>query len=335
MPLNIAQTAYAGEVLQVFLTKAMARNLSTLKGILNIEAGIKKQKAVPTIDVSDMIQPRVNEPDRTKHSGSITVDERYLRPQDIMFMVDFDPSKFENHWFNTELGKYLLDEELPMNAENAITQLLMEKGGEQLDAHIWQAVYQPSVITTVKTSGWGVITDRKIFFNGFLPKLLADSNVVKISTPVALTKANVLSKFEAVKLAIPEAIKENPNIKYVVNARTAELYDLAIKDLANKGNDVTQSGVRRYDGKEIVVVTGLPVDTIVAGVFTTDLESNLWLGVNEPDEQDYIKLDKWTNAGENWFLKALFKMDVNYAFGDQIVLYTTWALPGGVTYTAY
>jgi hypothetical protein len=335
MPLTISNTAYAGEVIAVFLTKAVAKNLSVRKGILAVEAGIKKQKEVPTIDVNDMIQPRVEEPDRTKHSGSVAVDARFLRPQDMMFLVDFNPAKFENHWFNTQLGKYLLDEELPMIAENAITQYLMEKGGEQLDSHIWQSVYQPTVIATVKSSGWTGITDRKIFFNGFLPRFLADSNVIKVPTPVAFSKANIFDKFEAVKSLVPVAIKENPNLKYLCNEKTIELYELAQQGQNYKGANVTDAGKRTFGGKEIVVISGIPDDTIIAGVFTDDLESNIWLGVNEVDEQDYIKLDKWTNAGENWFMKSLFKMDVNYAFPAQIVVYTTWELPNGVSYTAY
>lgn len=335
MPLTISNTTYAGEVIAIFLTKAVAKNLSVRKRILAVEAGIKKQKEVPTIDVNDMIQPRVDEPDRTKHSGSIAVEARYLKPQDMMFLVDFNPSKFENHWFNTQLGKYLLDEELPMTAENAITQYLMEKGGEQLDRHIWQAVYQPSVIATVKAAGWTGITDRKIFFNGFLPRFLADPEVLKVSSPVALTKANIFDKFEATKALVPVAIKENDNLKYLCNEKTIELYELAQQGQQNKGANITDAGKRTFGGKEIVVVSGIPDNTIIAGVFTDDLESNIWIGLNEVDEQDYIKLDKWTNAGENWFMKSLFKIDVNYAFPAHIVVYTTWEMPEGVSYTPY
>ena len=333
--LNIVKTAYAGEVLNVFIVAAITKNTSMLAGIMNVIMNIKKQISVPTLDVSDFIQPRVENPDRELHTGTITVDERYLKPKDMMFMLSFLPAKFENHWKATELGKYILDEELPLSAENAILQLLMEEGGKQLDSHIWQAVYQPSVISTVKSSGWAGITDRKIFFNGFLPKMINDAYVPKVSSPVTLTKSNILGELERIKVLVPEAIKENQNLKYLMNATTAEIYDNALKALPNKGLEYTAAGVRLYNGKPIVIISGIPDNTIVVGVFSDGMDSNLWLGVNEPDEQDYILMDKWNAAGEHWFMKSLFKIDVNYGIPSQMVLYTTWTLPADVTFTDY
>jgi hypothetical protein len=333
--INIQATNYNGEILNLFIRRAIAKNTAVRKGLIAIQAGIKSKLEVPTLKVSGMVQPRVYEPDADKHSGKVTINKRELKPQDMMFLLVFLPAIFEAYWLNVQLSPALLDEELPLTAENAIIQEIMEQGGKELDQHLFTAVYQPTKIQDAIDDGFADGDDRKIFFNGIIPKLLNDSNVIDISSPDVLTKANIFDKFELVKLAIPPDLKEGSDVVYLVSPTTLELYELAQQGQGYKGANVTDAGKRTYGGKRVEALIGVPDNTIIAGVFKGDMYSNFWIGLNEPDEQDNIKMDKVTNMGEYWFLKSLFKMDVNYGFGEEVVLYTTWALPNGVTYTPY
>jgi hypothetical protein len=122
---------------------------------------------------------------------------------------------------------------------------------------------------------------------------------------------------------VPEAVYEDERFKFMLGYSAAQLYSAAQKAQGNKGVDITSAGVMLYDGKPVVSLSGLPANTIVGCKGSTDLMSNLWLGVNEADEDEYFKLARLQANSPLYFLKMLMKLDVNYAFSEETVLYTT------------
>jgi hypothetical protein len=333
MSLQINDTKYSGTFRDIFISSFVTGFDSMKKGVIAVLPGIKLREAIPTLEVTNIIQPRIEGEITEKHSGRIDIDERNLVPQDVMIFLLFNPRKFEAHWTAVQMNPNLLDAELPKNAEAAITARVMELASAYLEKAVWQSVRNSTAIADAIANGFADNANRYVFFNGYLVRMLNDSNVIKIASPVVLTKTNIIAKMEEVKLACPVPIKDHPNLKFLMNPKTFEIYESAQQGQNFKGANVTDAGKRSFSGKEIIILSGLPDDTIVHGVFTNDLTGNLWFGVNEPDEQEVLELKRHRPESEQFFLKGLLKIDANYAKGTELVLYTTWEAPS--TYEFY
>lgn len=320
--ITINDTTYAGEVLESFIALATTTFQTLEKGCINVLPGIKKKETIPTISIDAFIQARAEKP---VHGGDVNVGARTLEPKDVMGYLEFNPRKFEQHWLAVQMNPALLDAALPATAESAITQEVIKYNKNWLDRAVWQGVYDAAAVATALSNGLAPGDNNLIFFNGLLTQMFNDAAVQKIIAPTAvtLTAANIVSKMNAVKALLPQAVYQDPRTKYMMSYNSAELYADAQKNQANKGVDFTQAGVPKFDGKDVVSIAGMPDNTIVLCKGSTDLMSNLWLGVNEAGEEDYFQMARLQANSELYFLKMLMKLDTNYAFGAETALYTT------------
>ncbi len=321
MALNLEEQSYAGDVLKQFISLATTSFDTLEKGCINVMAGIKKKGFIPTVSVKNFIQARKATP---THGGSATTSARVLEPKDFMGYLEFNPRDFETTWLAAQMNPKLLDAELPKTADSAITQEVIKLNKSYLDVAIWQSVYDEAAVATAATNGLGDNDNNLIFFDGLLKKMTDDADVIKIDTPEVITVGNIFAKFKLVKNARPKAIKNNPKGAYLVSCTTAEIFEDAQQAQNYKGANVTEAGKMTYGGRPVIALAGIPDDTIVYCLCSADLESNLWLGVNEIEEEEYLKLMPLQNNSENWFLKMLYKIDVNFAHAKQTVLYTLW-----------
>jgi hypothetical protein len=299
-------TAYAGEVLEDLLVRATTGNEIVAGGHIRVQPNVSKKFAIPRLKAGKMLQKRKEQPVEGDSKGDFTIDEKYLEPQDVMAFTTFNPRVFESIWRPFQPTGNLVFAELPSEIQTKLLAELakvvdFELGGE--------------FINGVKGSSEGQ------YFDGILTRISADSSVVKVPTPVALTQSNVIAKMKLVRARIPKAIKNNPNLKMFMSVEDAEAYEYELTDRPSKGADYTNMNPERFKGIRIVALADWPKDVIVAAVTSTGVDSNFWAGVSLVDDQDAILIDKLTNAGEKYFFKMLMKADTNIVFGEDIVLY--------------
>lgn len=320
--LTITDTSYAGKVLDQFIAYATTSFDTLIKGCINVLPGIKKKATVPKLTVDSFIQAHQETP---SHGGDIDVDGRVLTPEDFMGYLEFNPRKFEQHWEAVKMNPKLLDAALPKTAESAIIQEVLKLNSAYMDRAVWQSEKDPAAIATALASGLGLGDNNLIFMDGIQRKAFLDADVTKIGSPVALTSANIVSKFEAVAAEFGSEVYDNPNFKFLLSGAkgTREAYKSAQKGQTYKGPDFTQGANWTFDGKPVVTINGMSANTIAAGVFSRGMDSNLWLGVNDTDEETYLKLMRLQNNSEKYFIKMLFKMDVNYGLPEELVMYMT------------
>jgi hypothetical protein len=317
MGLVIQDKTYAGEVLAMFIALA-ATSFDTLeKGCIAVLPGIKKKQSIPSISVKGFIQARDPKP---KHSGSATIGARTLEPKDFMGYLEFNPRDFEAHWSAVKMNPKLLDAQLPKDVESAIVQEVIKLNKSFLDIAVWQSIYDEAAIASALTNGLTEADNNLIFFDGLMKKMLDDAKVIKVDG-VVLTEDNIFAEMKKVKLKRPKAIKNHPNGKYLVSYNTAELFENAQQAQNYKGANVTEAGKMTFGGQPVVALAGVPDDVIVYCIASTGLDANLWLGINELDEEEYLKLDRLQANSELFFIKMLYKIDVNHAWGEQTVLY--------------
>lgn len=327
--LEIQDTTYAGEVASYMITKAIVGADTIAKGCIYVEDGIKKKKTIPRVDVTNIMQRRSAVP---TPSGNITVDAKTLEPEDSMLYLEFNPRDFEQHWFAAQMNPKLLDAELPPTAENFIMMTVMQRVNEFFENGIWRSRqdYDIEGANVDPTAKGAIATDAQFYYwDGLIKKGLDDPNTIDVSSPVVLTggaSGNIIAEFQrGYNLVAPGLLyKYGPlGLKLFVSYPDQQKYENTMQlGTTFKNQNTTESGLNKYNGYDVVPLAGLPENTFFWGKGVPNVGSNLWMGINSQDDNE-LQMQKLQNNAELWFIKGLFKTDVNFGWNQEIVMYTT------------
>lgn len=305
MAITISDTSWSGKAASPMITKAATSFASTEKGVLYVADSVRKTLTIPRFDISNLFQNRAATP---VSQGTGTVSGRTITPSDMMVYWEFNPRDFETHFEAENLTDALLKREIPAELLTAIQGSIERAIAQQMDFQVWRS----------RTTN----TDANRFYSGLIKKMLDDSDVIDVASAVTLTAANIEAKLTAVKELIPDAIYEHPDFKYLVNVKTAKFWADAQRAAGYKGVNMGEGGVTTFDGRPVVSLPGLHDDTIVGTYCSNTPASNLWFGVNSMKD-NLVQFDFLQANSELMFFKMLFKGDVQYGWGSEIVLYTT------------
>lgn len=331
--LNIQDTSWSGPALDYMITRAVVDVDTIVKGCANVVDGIRKQITIPRVEVSGLIQHYAATP---VSSGNITVDGRVLDPQKFEMYQEFNPADFEQHFFAEQFEQdRLVDRTLPPTAENFIMLQYMKRLNEYFETAFWNSriMFDPTGQNIAPTSkGYSdntLQTNADYMFDGFLYKALSDATVQKIGSWAALTTSNIRTTLTTMR----QTLMNNPiskalcykygplGLRYFMSYTDQDTYEEALRTDDFKNIDSTQSGINRYKGHDIVPLSGLDSGTVFLTVGRPDIQSNLWIGVNSTDDVQ-LEMKRTSNPSDLWYVKGIFKVDVNHGFGDQMALYT-------------
>jgi len=328
MSLVISDTSYAGTFASYFWVPATFGMDTIGKGTVYVQDGIKKSHTIGRVDFLNPLQQRQATPTT---SGTFQIDGRVLTPNDIMLYTEFNPRDFEQHWLAEQLSPTLLARELPVTAENYMMQIGLNRAFEQLELGLWMG--STTYTAAIGSSGNGQLK----FFDGFLKKMVADTAVQKVSSPLPLSAAassgsvyNIADAFNALLTLVAttkKALLSRPNryerMKFLVSIATEQIWDTFITtSLTFKGVNTTDRGINKFKGYEIVPLAGMADDTIIFCEALADTSSNLYVGMNSTEDNN-LQLQRLQNNSELFFLKGLMKYDVQYGFSEQVFLFTT------------
>jgi len=303
MAITINDTSYAGKYASPIINKHVTEFASVNKGVLYV-AETRKALTIPTFSLTGLIQDRAATP---VSAGTGTVDKRVATPADQMVYWEFNPRDFESHFESEYLSEMLLKREISPEFLAAVQDALTSYVNSRMDFQVWRS----------RTSN----TNDLKYYNGFVKKMLDDSDVIDVSS-AALSASNIEAKLNLVKDAIPDAIYENPDGKYIMNIEAGKFWADAQRLAGYKGVGMTERGELMFDGRPIVTVPGLHEDTIIYTPCSNSIASNLWYVINST-EDSLVQYDFLQANSELMFFKMLYKADVQYRYGSEIVLYTT------------
>jgi hypothetical protein len=292
---------YAGEVLRMITTRAFTGNEIVAGGHAFVRDGIKHKLVMPTGNVGTVIRARQATP---TPNSTLSFGERYLQPDDYMVYEEFNPRAFEHHWFQDMLEGTALFRQVSPELQMAIVDMVLKKHDEELNVQLW---------TGDKTGG-----DQ---FDGFITKAKADTDVELVASPVALSKGNILEKLEATHAQIPKTIRKRRSLKIFGSIETEDFYRGALQDLDYKSISYEAATPTRFNGIEMVFLSGFPDDTLLACVADNTMDSNLWIGVDGASDWNDIMVNQLQNNSELWFFKMLAKVDTQFRVPQEVVLY--------------
>jgi len=233
-------------------------------------------------------------------TGTVTLTERILTLEKFQVHRQLCKNTFLSDWS----AKEEQDGNLHASLTDAIIANVMAGVGANNERVMWQGVNA--------TAGE---------YAGFETLFLADSDVLDVADPEAITSANVIDEMNKLVLTLPVRVRratEKPVI--AVSSNVAEAFRTAILGLGGgsylyQGETVKMTWQGQYD---IVECPGMSDDTMAMYQ-----KSNLWFGTNLLDQWNNVAvLDMYQyDLSDNVRFAASFFAGVQYGFGAEIAFY--------------
>jgi hypothetical protein len=240
-------------------------------------------------------------------SGTLTLDEKVLEPKKLMINQEFCKEDFTDLWDSDSMGFSAWNDDLPKDEKEAILARILDELSVSIDTNIW--------------NGSGTTAGQ---FQGLLPRLKADSDVIKIAAfSGAVTASIVVAEIQKIYDAIPQTIFTHPDLKICVSADVFRAYVSSQANLGynnqynNQNNDVAY-----FNTVAIQVLPELPAKTMVA--FVTGQNGNFKLGTALTANFNNVVVKDMTETDLTDLVrvKVVFAADTNYAWGGEVVLYS-------------
>ena len=325
--LSVTEQVYAGEAAEFFLLRPVVEMDTYEKGCISLIDGIKKQHTLDRMEVSNFIQDPAATP---TSQGSILVDYKQLIPARFDLYMEFNPHDFEVSFFAPELQKLLLDRSLPPTANNFLLLQLMRRVNQYYEYSIWQQrlAYAPGGGQTVPAALTAATKNNNFYyFDGLIEKALKDPNTLLVPGAVALTFSNIRAQFEVAIETVPPALLAKygkMGLRYMVSNADWLKYNRALREDAFKNQDTTEASQDKWNGYDVVRCAGIPENTFAVCIANPNPQSgNAFIGTNEFTDKDNLKMGPILNFSDLWAVRAEQKVDVQWGFTDQLVLYAT------------
>lgn len=327
MALDIQDTSYAGEAASFFLLRNIEGMDTFEKSCINIKDGIKKKHTIDRLEVSNFIQDRQAVP---VSAGTYTIDSRVLDPADYMTYIEFNPRDWETNWFAVELQAMLIDRQLPTTASNFMMLRLLQQLNRYSEYALWNSRLQYNAATGGTETQPAYLTalgGPMYYFDGLIEKAILATDTIVVPSPITLTSANIGSEFNRAYGFVPKGMLfkyGTMGLKFLISYADKLKYDDYLTTVnVFKNNDTTETSISRYKGYDVVALAGIPENTFFIVIANPDPQKgNAWVGLNSSEDRNYVKLSPLQNNAEIWFVKALNKVDVQWGFTDQLVMYT-------------
>ena len=304
-------TTYAGEFAGQYISAALLSGKTLNENAIGIKPNVKYKEVIKKVDTSGLI---ANATCDFTDTGSITLTERILQPEEFQVNIELCKKDFRSDWEAIQMGVGAFDQ-LPPNFADFLIAHVAGKVAEKTEQNIWAGVNA--------TAGE---------FDGFTVLMAADAavNDADNASATAFTSANIVSLLENTLDAVPSTIygREDltiyvPTVAYKAYIRSLGGFGasgLGAAGYDNKGSQWFNNGnALSFDGVKIQHAPGMPADHIVAGE-----ASNLYFGTGLLSDHNEVKVIDMADLDGSQNVRVImrFTAGVQYGVGSDLVLLT-------------
>lgn len=304
-------TSYAGEFAGQYISAALLSGKTLNENAISIKPNVKFKEVIKKVDTSGLIS---NASCDFTDTGSVTLTERILQPEEFQVNVELCKKDFRSDWEAIQMGIGAFDQLPPKFADFLIAHVA-GKVAEKTEQNIWGGVNA--------TAGE---------FDGFTVLMAADGTVNDaVNTGLtAFTKDNIVSILENTLDAVPSTVygREDltiyvPTIAYKAYIRSLGGFGAAGLGAAGVGSQgslwFNNGNALSFDGVKIQHAPGMPADHIVAGE-----ASNLYFGTGLLSDHNLVKVIDMADldGSQNVRVVMRFTSGVQYGVGSDLVLFT-------------
>jgi len=283
----------AGEYIAEMIKEAntISENLVTvLPNVVSPQFIRKVETAAGFVDYSCGFTP----------AGSITLSEKELAPKKVKWDSELCKEDFRQLWTASQMGFSAHNDNLPATEQAAILADMGRRIARKVDVDIWE--------------GDGTTGN----FNGLIPALLLDADVIDVATPVAITSANVEAELAKFIDAIPDEVIGSAGLVLGVSTNVLRALKKIQGSFARANGTFANPSEFDFNGYTLTEIKALNANTMVAYD-----KSQVFFGTGLTADFNEIKIKDMdeTDLSGTVRMKVVFTGGVQYAYGGEIVLY--------------
>jgi len=283
----------AGEYIAEMIKEAntISENLVTvLPNVVSPQFIRKVETAAGFVDYSCGFTP----------AGSVTLSEKELAPKKVKWDSELCKEDFRQLWTASQMGFSAHNDNLPATEQAAILADMGRRIARKVDVDIWE--------------GDGTTGN----FNGLIPALLLDADVIDVATPVAITSANVEAELAKFIDAIPDEVIGSAGLVLGVSTNVLRALKKIQGSFARANGTFANPSEFDFNGYTLTEIKALNANTMVAYD-----KSQVFFGTGLTADFNEIKIKDMdeTDLSGTVRMKVVFTGGVQYAYGGEIVLY--------------
>ena len=242
----------------------------------------------------------------------------------------FDPADYHTHWREFQPEGEFDWEGLPAEVQATLEELFLGTAAEATEDELTNGTggHVTGLIGQLESNG---LTD--LDGGDASPTQVVDNTAIAFrahgggagdAAYAALTTQNIFPKLELLIKKQTKAMRKRGNKKFMVSHGTADLVREAQRlELNFKGVDVTEEGVMRYAGYDIIENPSWPDNTIMFGSMSGDIKTDsIQLGTSLSSDFNNLEVNRLSNFGRHWGMLLTFAIDIFVVRPEEITFYT-------------
>jgi len=302
-------TTYAGQFAGKYIAAALLSAPTLEQGGVTILPNVAYKQVIQKAATGNIV---ANATCDFTASGTLTLTERVLTTEEFQVNIQLCKADLQQTWQVAEMG-YSSFSKLPKSFEDFVIAHVSAKVAAKLETTIWAGA--------TATAGE---------FDGFKTLMLADADVIDVSSPLTttLTAANVIGEIGRTVDAIPATLYGNEGLRLYLSQNIVKLYVRALGGFAasglgangtnNQGTQWYTNGSLSYDGIPIFMANGLGQYNMIAT--TVD---NLYFGCGLLNDKNVVKVIDMADIDGSQNVRVVMRYNgaVQHGIGSDVVLY--------------
>ena len=307
---NITST-YAGEFAGKYISAALLSASTIEDGGVEVMPNVKFKSVIQRIETGSLIADGTCD---FSASSNVNLTEVVIQPEEFQVNLQLCKSDFINTWESIQMGYSAFNPNgLPSSFADYLVGHVASKVAAANENNIW-------------TGNLGGAQAGE--YNGLETLAAADATVLDVSSPIALTAANIIDEMQRVVDLIPNALYGKEDLKLYVSNKAAKLYIRALGGFAvaatsnagsdNKGTQWYGGGSLSFGGIPIFVGRGMSDDTMIAAQ-----SSNLFFATGLLNDYNEVRVIDMTpiDGSQNVRLVMRFTAAAAIGVGADVVYY--------------
>ena len=311
------------------LAKALTGNIYVEKSLAFMNEGDKDGYNAFKHDISNILRARSVNP--LAGVSNTSVRQNYKRNLTVVeSMETFDPGVYHSYWKEFQPTGEFDWEGLPANVQASLEELFLGSAAAATEDTLTNATslltgLVPQLKSNLYTSLNGAKPTPTQIVNNTAISFRAHGGGTGKNLAVALTSDNIFEKLELLIKGQTKSMRTRPGRKFMVSQGTLDLITEAQRLKLNfKGVDVTEEGIARYAGYDIIANPSFPDDTILLASMTGDMKTDaIQLGTSQSSDFNNLVVDRISPFGREWGMLLTFAIDIFVVRPEEVCFYTT------------
>ena len=303
-------SSYAGEFSSKYVSAALLSASTIDDGGITVMPNVKFKQVIQKVETGDLIADGTCD---FSASSSVTLSEVVLQPEEFQVNLNLCKSDFINTWDAIQMGYSAFNNNgLPTSFSEYLIGYVAAKVAAENEINLW-------------TGNFGGAQAGE--YNGLETLALADSTVIDVASPAALTAANIIDKMQATVDSIPNTLFGKEDLKLYVSNKAAKLYIRVLGGFQSgiggsgtdaKGTQWYNNGSLTFGGIPIFVARGMSDNTMIAAE-----TSNLFFGTGLLSDYNEVRVIDQTpiDGSQNVRIVMRFTAAAAIGVGANVVYY--------------